>query len=99
MTNTTWMNNVSDPGAVIEGVIHSTNGGLVIAILVSLWFVAAATLRAKGKEMDEILIYTGALEFMLCAYAIATSWIQFYFIMAPVALIMAGIMVRLFGQN
>lgn len=99
MTNTTWMNNVSTPADVIEGVINSTNGGLIIGILVALFFVVAATLRAKNYNLDEILIYTGALEFVLCVFAVAANWIEFYYIMLPVASLFVGIMVRVFGQN
>lgn len=98
-TNTTWMNNATDPGEVVEGVINATNGSFIIALMISLFFIVAIALKARGKEMDEIFIYTGAFEFIIATFAIANQYIDFYWIMLPVALLFAGIMVRLFAQD
>lgn len=98
-TNVTWMNNATDPGQVVEGVINSTNGSFIITLMISVAFIVIITLKARNKDMDEIFIYTGALEFIIATFAIANQYIDFYWIMLPVALLFTGIMVRLFAQD
>lgn len=99
VTNISWMDNVSDPGEVIEAVIESTGGNLIIAVMISLFFIIAISLKAKNKGMDEILIYSGALEFIIATFAVANQYIHFYWLMGAVALLFAGIMFRFFAQD
>lgn len=98
-TNLTFMENASAPDQVIEGVIQSTNGGFVIGLMLSLFIIVAVALKAKGKDFDEIFIYTGAFEFIISVLAIAGQYIEFYWIMFPVTLLFTGIMISVFANR
>lgn len=93
-TNTTLIDSATNPIETLDGINAATNGGYAISILISIFFISAIALRARGKELDEIAVFTGAFEFILCTFFIAMQWIAFYWLMFPVALLVAGIILR-----
>lgn len=96
-TNTTWMNNASDPGEIVEGVINGTNGAFIISLEISLFFIVYVALRARGHTTDEILIYQGALHFIILTLAIAAGWVAFSWLMYPVVMLFAGVILNRLG--
>lgn len=97
MSNVTWMDDATTVPDVIEGAINATNGYFIIGTMITTFIVIFTALRARGYEMDSIFIYCGVFEFLITVFSIANSYIDFYWIMFPVALLFAGIMIRLTG--
>lgn len=99
MTNVTWLNNVTGPESLIDGVVNATNGGFYIGLMISIFFIVMITLAANKKEFYETLIYTGALEFLLAVFGLAKAYIGFQWLLFPIALLFAGLMIRFFAQD
>lgn len=98
-TNMTWSDNVTNPFEPVEAINTQTSGGFGLMIAISAGLIAFFTLRYYGKEVDEILIYIGAFEFILVGFFIAMEWIEVYYIMLPVALLFAGILITIFSNK
>lgn len=98
-TNMSWSDNVSSPFEPIEAINTQTGGGFGLMIIISSFLISFITLRYYGKEVDEILIYCGAFEFLLVGLFIVIQWIEVYYIMFPVALLFAGILVTIFSKK
>lgn len=98
-TNITWMDTVDNPGDVLTGIINATNGLFIVGLLVSIFFIMYITLRARGFPHGEILIYTGVFNFVIIVLAISGGWLAFYWLMFPVAFLLAGTIITVFGGN
>lgn len=94
MSNISWLDNVTGPESMVYGVNNMTNGGFFMSLIISISLIAFMALRAANRGIDEIFIYIGALDFLIAVYAIANNYIPFSFIMLPVALLVAGIILN-----
>lgn len=88
------LENVSNPPDIVVEAVKQTDGVFPIAVLVSLFIVSFIAMRKNGREVDEILIYVGAFEILLTAFFIVMEWLAFYWLMLPVGMLFAGIVIN-----
>jgi len=96
-TNITWMNNVTGPGDYMDSTIRMTNGAYILGVMLAGGLIMVLAMRSAGREMDEILLVVGALEFFIALYSILAGYLGFQYFILPIAMMLAGIVLNRMG--
>lgn len=93
-TNTSYETNLNSPFDLVDAVNAQSNNLFAVGIVVVVGFIIYQRLTENNYGLDDIMIYGGMAEILLCLIFFLLHWLAFYWIMFACFILLIGIILR-----